>query len=205
MCREEVSRTHSNIVAAAIRTAEGIGLHEDGVAQSYTPVQIHVRRLLWYQLLLLDIRTCEATGPRPQIRDDDFSTILPLNVDEHTVHLSSKDSKKWTDMTVTLIRMRCNEFIREIWTDRMRLQKKQVTVSGILVKIQAFDRHMQGKFGRMADMNVPLQRYGCLVAKILTLRTYAMVLHQYALHPEVEMSGEYLRPTLSIPLLIGAS
>ena len=153
-------------------------------------MQTHVRRLLWYQLLLLDMRTYEATGPRPQIREGDFSTNVPLDVDEHLVHLSSKDSINWTDMTVTIIRIRCNKFIREILADRLRLQEKQANVGEVLVKIQAFDEHMQRKFGKIADMNVPLQRYGCIVAKISTLRTYAMILHQYALHPEIEMSGE---------------
>ena len=187
-----MSRAHSNIVAAAIRAAECIGLHEDGTAHNYSAVQVHVRRLLWYQLLMLDIRTCEATGPRPQVREGDFSARIPLNLDEHVVHLTSDNSEKWTDMTVTIIRMRCNEFIREIWTDRLRLQEKHVTISEILIKIQAFDAHMQGKYGKIADMNVPIQRYGCLVAKVLTLRTYGMVLHQYALHPNVEMPGTLL-------------
>ena len=190
MCRDEVSRAHSNIVAAAIRAAEGIGLHEDGTARNYSAVQIHVRRLVWYQLLVLDIRTCEATGPRPQKRRGDFSTQIPLNVDEDLVHLSSVNSKLWSDMTVTIIRFRCNEFIRDIWTDRLLLKEGKTSIGEVLIKIQAFDTHMQAIYGKMADTNVPIQRYGCLIAKILTLRTYGMVLHQYALHPKVEMSGK---------------
>ena len=31
------------------------------------------------QLCFLDIRTCEATGPRPQIHKEDYDTRLPLN------------------------------------------------------------------------------------------------------------------------------
>ena len=191
MCRDEVSRAHSNIVAAAIRAAEGIGLHEDGTTRNYTAVQIHVRRLIWYQLLVLDIRTCEATGPRPQKREGDFSTQIPLNVDEDSIHLTSANSNRWTDMTVTIIRFRCNDFIRDIWTDRLRLKDNKASIGEILIKIHAFDTYMQGKYGKMADMNVPIQRYGCLIAKILTLRTYGMVLHQYALHPEIEMPGKH--------------
>ena len=185
-----MSRAHSNIVAAAIRAAEGIGLHEDGSAQNYSAVQSHVRRLIWYQLLVLDIRTCEATGPRPQKRRGDFSTQIPLSVDENLIHLSSANSSRWTDMTVTIIRFRCNEFIRDIWTDRLRLKDGRTGIGEILIKIRAFDEHLQAKYCKMADMDVPIQRYGCLIAKILTLRTYGMVLHQYALHPKVEMSGK---------------
>ena len=68
LCRAEVSRAHSVLVGAAIRMAECMGLHRDGETYGMNPLETQVRRLIWYQLCFLDIRTCEAQGPRPTIR-----------------------------------------------------------------------------------------------------------------------------------------
>lgn len=53
--------------------AECMGLHRDGQTYGMNPLETHVRRLIWYQLCFLDIRTCEAQGPRPTIRRDEVS------------------------------------------------------------------------------------------------------------------------------------
>ncbi|TKA78392.1 hypothetical protein B0A55_04715, partial [Friedmanniomyces simplex] len=82
LVRAEVSRAHSALVGTAIRLAECMGLHRDGTFYSMSPVEVHVRRLVWHQLCFLDLRTCEATGPRPQIRPGDYDTRFPLNVDD---------------------------------------------------------------------------------------------------------------------------
>lgn len=194
LCRAEVSRAHSNLVAAAIRAAEGLGLHVDGTTRGYTPVQVHVRRLLWFQLSLLDIRTCEATGPRPQMRIGDFETKLPRNLDDIDIENDPEESYTWTEMTVTIIRMECNEFIRKIWFDRRLLQSKQITVTEVLLSIENFYQEMARKYDKISNPETPIQRYGTLLYKIQILRTFAMVLHQYHLHPRFEMSGRF-RPT----------
>ncbi|KAF1973552.1 fungal-specific transcription factor domain-containing protein [Bimuria novae-zelandiae CBS 107.79] len=82
LCRSEVSRAHSALVGAVIRLAECMGLHRDPSTYSSNPVEIQVRRLIWYQICFLDMRTCEATGPRPQIRRDEYDTRFPLNIDD---------------------------------------------------------------------------------------------------------------------------
>ncbi len=80
LIRAEVSRAHSALVGTAIRLAECMGLHRDGSFYAMSAVDVHVRRMIWHQLCFLDMRTCEATGPRPQIRKDDYDTRPPLNV-----------------------------------------------------------------------------------------------------------------------------
>ena len=202
MCRAEVSRSHATFVAAAIRLAEGMGLTVDGVQHAFSSIQVHLRRLVWYQLSLLDIRTCEAMGPRPQMQPEYVSTKLPLNVDEADIHHASVDAPRWTDMTVTLIRMKCNEFIRTVWTERRLLQQKKTTVAKVLAKIESFRRDMRQRYGVMVDMDIPIQRYGRLVYEIQTLRTYAMILHQYHLHPGIDMSGECRLSDLFPPIYL---
>ena len=76
-----------------------MGLHRDPSTYSSNPVEIQVRRLIWYQICFLDLRTCEATGPRPQIRRDEYDTRFPLNVDDdeqfRTSIVSNSANPKW--------------------------------------------------------------------------------------------------------------
>ena len=58
-------------------------------ANSLTPLQRHVRSLLWYQICFLDFKTAEAQGPHPSIRADDFDIALPLNVDDDVFEFGS--------------------------------------------------------------------------------------------------------------------
>lgn len=57
-----------------------MGLHRDGTEYGLGPVETHVRRMIWYQLCFLDIRTCEAQGPRPGIREEEFDTQMPVSL-----------------------------------------------------------------------------------------------------------------------------
>ena len=169
-----------------------MGLHEDGTTGNYDQTQLHLRRLLWYQLLVLDIRTCEATGPRPQKRKGDFSTRIPLNINEDSIQDTYASSHEWTDMTATIIQFRCNELIREIWSIRMRLKNEQVSIDDVLIKIRTFEAQIQHTFGKIANFEIPIQQYSHLVARALISSTYVMVLRQYTVDPRVAVSSESL-------------
>lgn len=177
-----MSRAHSTLCGTGIRIAECMGLHRDGSEYGLTPLETHVRRLIWYQLCFLDIRTCEAQGPRPSIRKDDFDTQLPLNVDDADLELpltTTEPSSRWTDMTFTLIRMECLEMQRQIWVDRIRLDKRKISLTAVLSKIENFRRMMQEKYMPMIDDAIPIQRCGHLVMNVLILRMHIMVLNKY--------------------------
>lgn len=181
MCRNEMSRVHSVLVGTAIRLAECMGLHRDP-QETYGlgPLESHVRRTLWCQLCFLDIRTAEAQGPRPLIRRDDFDSSFPLNVND--VDFASgnpQESTGWTDMTFSKIRFECNEMHRVIWVDRNRLEKKTVTLTHVLGKIESFRKAMEAKYHPILDEIVPLQKAAKLVMNLLLLRMHVMVLHRY--------------------------
>jgi hypothetical protein len=47
LCRNEISRAHSALTGMCIRLAECMGLHRDPTTYSNSPIEIHVRRLVW--------------------------------------------------------------------------------------------------------------------------------------------------------------
>ncbi|KAH8675697.1 hypothetical protein BX600DRAFT_507913 [Xylariales sp. PMI_506] len=189
LCRDEVSRAHSVLVGSAVRMAECMGLHRDGEAYGLTPLETHVRRLIWHQLCFLDIRTCEAQGPKPVIRREDYDTKLPVNCGEEELTDAAappEPSERWTTSTLALIRFEINEMMRIIWLDRRKLENRRTTLTAVLTKIESFRRRMSEKYDHLLDVSEPLQRYAKCVMYLLTYRLHVMVLHPYhsnAAHP----------------------
>lgn len=184
LCRDEVSRAHSVLVGAAVRMAECMGLHRDGEAFSLNPLETQVRRLIWHQLCFLDIRTCEAQGPKPAIRREDYDTKLPINCDEHELTRAPgqpppASAEHWTSTTLPLMRFEINEMMRIIWADRRKLEARKTSLTQVLTKIGNFRKRMFEKYDRMLDERVPIQRYAKLVMHLLMYRLHVMVLHPY--------------------------
>ena len=105
------------LVGTAVRMAECMGLHRDGEEYGLTPLETHVRRVLWHQLCFLDIRTCEAQGPRPVIRRDEYDARLPLNCDDAEITHDAappadRCAARWTPNTLPIIRFEINEMLR---------------------------------------------------------------------------------------------
>ena len=159
-----------------------MGLHRDGTEYGLKPVETHVRRIIWHQLCILDIRTCEAQGPRPGIRLDEYDTNFPLNIDDTDLEQAippAKSAERWTDMTFTLMRMECNEMLRVLWFDRPRLEKKQLSLTAVLGKIENFKKVTLEKFLPMMDENIPIQQCAKTVMDIMLYRMHIMILHRY--------------------------
>ncbi len=170
------------MTSTAIRIAQCLGLHNDGGNYELSPIETHVRRLVWYQLCVLDIRTCEALGPHPVIRTDEFDTRFPLNVDDAQLYSQPApkvSAKRWTNVTFSIIRFECYEMHRSIWVDRPRLEKKQITLTSILVRIEKFRKSMEATYGSLINDRIPIQRAARLVLKLLTGRLYVAALHRY--------------------------
>ncbi|KAK2750572.1 hypothetical protein FQN57_002643 [Myotisia sp. PD_48] len=185
MCRSEVSRTHSALVGTVIRLAECMGIHRDPEEYGHGPVETHIRRMIWYQLCFLDLRTSEAQGPRASIRREDFSTKFPINADDTDFAKypidQLKDMPRFTDMTFTRIRFECHELHRLVYVDRARLDKGTISLTHLLGKIEAFRRAAYAKYGPIIYVPnpTPIQRAAQLVMSILVCRCYTAVLHRY--------------------------
>jgi hypothetical protein len=182
MCRHEMSRAHSVLVTMAIRLGECMGLHRDPKDTfGASPVEAHVRRMVWYQLCFLDMRTTDAQGPRPAIRREDYDTKFPYNInDVDLLSANPQDSDTtWTDMTISRMRFECNEMHRVLFVDRQRLEKKQVSLTHVLGKLESFRKAMEAKYHPIFDQTDPIKNYARLIMEILLLRMHIAVLHRY--------------------------
>lgn len=182
MCREEISRAHSALVGTAIRLAECMGLHRDPLEYDYGPVETHIRRLIWYQLCFLDLRTAETQGPRITIRREDFSTKIPLNINDADLAAGQKEeSKEWTDMTFACLRFESQEILREAFVDRLHLEQRNISVTGAISKIETGRRKMYEKYSPIFNRQdlTPLQRTASITMSFMLHRLYIVLLHKF--------------------------
>lgn len=186
MCRDEISRVHTVMVGAAIRLAECMGLHRDPSEYGFSPIETHVRRLIWYQLCYLDLRANEVQGPRLSIRREGYTTKMPAEVDDMGPDIvpdseSTTDQLEWVDATFSRIRFECQEMERLCVTYQARLDKGSVRVTEVLRVIESFRLDMEARYGPMFKSPIlpPIQRMASIVMSLMISRLYVMILHRY--------------------------
>ncbi|KAF2263844.1 fungal-specific transcription factor domain-containing protein [Lojkania enalia] len=188
LCRAQISRATSVVVGALVRLAQCIGIHRlsHSSAQSLTPLQRHVRSLLWYHICFLDFKTAEAQGPHPSIRSDDFDIPLPLNVDDDVFEFGSPKWQHqptpvqgWTDVTLSLIRYECNEIHRLIFRGRIEMDRKAINLHDLRARVESRKRHIHSKYLQFLDAHESIQRYAGLVATLLMSRCDSMLLYRH--------------------------
>lgn len=194
-----------------------MGLHKDPSEYSTSPIECHVRRLIWHQICFLDLRTCEATGPRPQIRSDDYDTRLPLNIDDVELDQAEngdqsidldKDRTYFTDMTITRMRFECYDMHRYLWTERPKLERrpkegeKKITINALLARIQAFSAAMEKTYLPMLSRTAPLHALASQIYGILSNRLYIHILQKYLSSDKHKMPERLRQIVLSTAIML---
>ncbi|KAK0618752.1 putative transcriptional regulatory protein, partial [Lasiodiplodia hormozganensis] len=97
------------LVGVAIRVAMSQGLHREPTLfmNLLDEVGTELRRRVWHQLCCLDWRASEGKGMEPYIVDNDFTTLLPRNVDDEDLRegrppgVMLREDERFTGMTVS--------------------------------------------------------------------------------------------------------
>jgi hypothetical protein len=83
------------------------------------------------------------------------------------------------DATFCLIRFEINEMMRTIWLDRPRIERRKISLTALLAKIETFRKNMAAKYDHLLDDRTPLQKCAKIVKALLMSRLHIMVLHRY--------------------------
>ncbi|KAL8997315.1 MAG: hypothetical protein Q9169_003407 [Polycauliona sp. 2 TL-2023] len=177
----QISRAQTSLVGALVRLAQCAGLHRDASHSDTSPLECHIRSLLWYQICFLDLHTCEAQGPQPMIHDDDFDTPLPMNVDDLAFEVSTLPipSTGFTDVTLTLMRFEITELHKSIFRDRIALNKKTTDLPTVRASVESRIHAIATKYMDNLDDNIPIQRCARLTGTSLLSRSIPMILQVF--------------------------
>ncbi|KAJ3528033.1 hypothetical protein NM208_g10411 [Fusarium decemcellulare] len=117
-------RVHDNsravwvLIGTAIRLAQSIGIHRDGVSLKLDPFESELRLRLWWQLCLLDSRAPEDHGFANTIENLGHGLRLPLNVDDAQLYPAMRtlpvESEAWTETTFCLVQLEAAKLLHQV-------------------------------------------------------------------------------------------
>lgn len=112
------SRSSWTLIGLAVRIAHGLGLHRDGTGLAHSAFEAQMRRRLWWELIILDMKASEDRGSEPMIAEHSFNTRMPCNFNDddfghESLHPLSERTGV-TDMTFSLISMDVSNTARKV-------------------------------------------------------------------------------------------
>lgn len=189
------------LLGLAIRIGLNQGLHRDPSlfpVGSMDVVTIELRRRLWHQICHLEFRAAECKGQEPTVADDDFTTLLPRNINDDDLTEGNSpgtapyDDTKFTDVTFQLVRFNGMRCLRRIIQSTYRLERR-ILGSGLrgtsapdpVLELQNLYKEIQLMVDEMLEFNrtkylqyckldVPIQRLCLGLASLLEWRSWVL-------------------------------
>lgn len=105
---EDDSRFCWSLTGLVIHLARGMGLHRDGTHFGLSPFETEMRRRVWWQLLILDLRSVDELGTDLAISDRAFDTKMPSNINDADISPESTEfpepRESRSDSAISLVR-----------------------------------------------------------------------------------------------------
>ncbi|PWW71895.1 hypothetical protein C7212DRAFT_230651 [Tuber magnatum] len=179
------TRTPWVLVGVAVRIAQSMGLHRDGERFHMSPLETEIRRRIWYEICLLDLRTAEEHGSDPGISTRSYDTKLPLNIEDTDILPNSTPPiiprKGFTQMTFCLIRFEVLDSLRVVakstpgagnvkGVEQLTLEEKEEMLDELALKLAT-------KYQAGLDLTVPIQKITDMVIRLMVGRALLSLYH----------------------------
>ena len=153
------------LTSLAIRIATRMGLHQDGDgrASAFSHFEIEIRRRLWWQICILDVRTAEDGRSDPSLYEHMFSTKLPSNVNDADLDPNMRVPRtelcRRTEMLFSLSRSEVGFAARKILFSRRFCEcnsYRLMDADGQLRFIEELQRRLEDTYLSSCDINIPI-------------------------------------------------
>lgn len=160
-----------SLTGLAIRIAQGMGMDRDGELFKMSPLDVEVRRRLWHQISLLDLRASEARGAYPMYLS--YDTKLPSDINDSDI---GPDTQVHPGPRAGLCDMTCAMLRLEVCHITRRLHKMN-SLGAREKLIEEFQRHIENKYIKYCTNPdaPPLQRLCANLARLVTKRMILML------------------------------
>lgn len=153
----------------AIRLAQGMGIDRDGELFKLTPVEVELRRRIWHQVCLLDLRSSEARGAYPMYLI--YDTKLPLNINDTDIGPETKTMPVarvgLTDMTLALLRLEVCDMTRRLHKTTSVAEKQKL--------VEEFEEYMERTYIQYCINAGPYHRLGANLGRLVVKRMILMI------------------------------
>lgn len=168
----------------AIHLAQSLGIHRDGSHFGLNPFDTEMRRRLWWHLSLLDNRAAEDHGTDPTFTEQFYDTKIPMNFNDEDIYPGMKEypaeRQGATEMTFCLIRFELSAFSRRFNFTAPGGNPDEalgITVEEKEKVIDEAHRHLEEKYLRHCDMNVPIYWVATTVARLILAKMWLTIHH----------------------------
>ncbi|KAL8831750.1 MAG: hypothetical protein Q9191_000678 [Dirinaria sp. TL-2023a] len=154
------------LTGVATRIGVRLGLHRDGADLNIAPFEAEIRRRLWWQIILLEARAAEFSGVGHLLSELHFTTKIPLNINDGSLHPSMVEfpveENGATEMIHCLIRYEIGNFLKQghamntLDGSLQRLNSSEVSVEHKEKAIQGLEELLERRYLRYCDPSIPL-------------------------------------------------
>lgn len=185
---EDDSRTAWPLIALVLRIAQAMGLHRDGTIFGLKPLEIEIRRRLWYHICLLDIRSSEYHGYEPIVHEATFDTKLPLNINDSDLSQQMTEPPPErdgpTEMTFCLIRCEAIRTGYKVGYAPPSLKIPGLANDSLSIKdrealVEELSTLYEDRYLRQCDSSQAFQQFAIVVARLIIARMRLVVLFPF--------------------------
>ncbi|KAI7592684.1 hypothetical protein KC343_g17859, partial [Hortaea werneckii] len=187
--RNNNARVIWTLTGLVVRIAQTIGIHRDGSHFDLPPFEVEMRRRLWWQVCLLDIRASEDHGCDPTIVEQSFDTRMPLNINDADIKPGMTEfpaeRQGCTDMSFCLIRFEvANTFRRINYVPPGASRPCQEHFASVTLEdkerwITECHQRLEERYLKHCDMSVPLFWVTATVSRLMMSKMWLMVYHPF--------------------------
>lgn len=171
------------LTSLAVRIGHALDLHRDPADLSFPPFETEMRRRLWWQINVLDIRASEDRGSPPMVFD--HSTKIPSNVNDEDLHPRSAQKVTehvgGTEMTFCLISHEVSDVARHLsyvpHKDAYVLERKDREAM-----VKEYSQRIDSKYLVHCDTAIPIFWVCSIVGRLIMLKVWLLVQYPYQTH-----------------------
>lgn len=166
------SKTRSTwtLSALVLRIAHSFGIHKDACVRNLSFFEAQQRRLLWWQIMVLDVRVAEDQSTQPMIYDGSFDTSMPLNIndDDYGPHTNESvpEFPGLTDMTLSHVTH------KSLFTFRKLLFPSHISATQKEQMVVNLSLEFESQYFQKCDVNVPNQWLLLMIGRLLILKMW---------------------------------
>ncbi len=143
-----------------------------------------MRRRLWWQICILDVRTAEDSGTDPSIFEHTFNTKFPSNVNDSDLDPGMSEppieSQSRTEMLFSLTRFEISFAIRKVVFSEKFSHDNSYPVMTLTQKneyIEQLGQRLQDKYLRYCDMKIPFCFVTASANRLILSKMKMMIRH----------------------------
>jgi hypothetical protein len=189
MGKADFSIIQWTLTSVAIRIAQSLGIHRDGSHLNISLFEAEMRRRIWWQICILDIRTSENHGSDQDIAQHYFDTRLPLNVNDDALTPGAVTNPTpqigITEMSLSLIRYEISGVICKlrsppfVCVEEQDLDISTSTVQKIDKITDECRMKLDFQFLKHCNMNTPFHWLIATVTRMMVAKMWINVHHRF--------------------------